>query len=117
MTQEQQGSVVIVSLAGQLDTTAATELGTGLLAEFSGVRRQVILYCEHLSYISSAGLRILLTLHKRLQILHGTVVLASLQAPVRKIFELTGFVNLFPIYETRDEAIRFLAARESKTGS
>jgi anti-anti-sigma factor len=66
---------------------------TGLVFDFSG-----------LDYISSAGLRVLLSARKQLIPLNGTIVLVGLRPFVREVFDMTGFSKIFPIYQTLEEA-------------
>jgi anti-anti-sigma factor len=54
-------------------------------------------------YISSAGLRVLLSARKKVQPLNGTVVLCGLQPFVREVFEMTGFTRIFPVVSNPEE--------------
>jgi anti-anti-sigma factor len=57
------------------------------------------------SYISSAGLRVLLVAAKRLRAGRGTLVLCALGDPVRQVFDLAGFLPLFTVEATRALAV------------
>jgi len=61
-------------------------------------------------YISSAGLRVLLMLAKKLQGTGGRLVLCAMPESVRLVFELAGFLPIFEIEDTRQAAVSRLGA-------
>ena len=82
-----------VSLDGRLDTTTAPELESFLVSNYEGVT-SLIFDCEKLSYISSAGLRVLLTAHKRMK---GAMKLINVSELVMEVLEMTGFSDIWVI--------------------
>jgi anti-sigma B factor antagonist len=82
-----------VALEGRLDTTTAPELDSFLNDSYAGIIALTI-NCEKLSYISSAGLRVLLAAHKRMK---GNLKLTSVCDLVMEVFELTGFADILVI--------------------
>jgi len=70
-----------------------------------------VILCDFSSttYISSAGLRVLLSVTKTLVRSHGKVVLCSLRPNVIQIFTIAGFNQIIPIYPSRDAAIKILS--------
>lgn len=103
--EERVGDVVVVAPMGRIDSTTSADLDTRLLALDAEGRRQVVVDFSGVEYISSAGLRILLTLAKRARDKAGRVALCSLDQSVRQVFDLAGFTALFSIVATRDDAI------------
>jgi anti-anti-sigma factor len=93
---QQKGDVLQVSLTGRLDTLSAPEL-MKLLDE----RSEKDAYCdlvfnfEHLEYLSSTGLRILLMMAKRLG--NGHLFVDNANAVVREIFETTGYMDVVTV--------------------
>ena len=88
---------VIVHLIGRLDTPSSLEIAKDveeLKKEASGV---IILDCTELSYISSSGLRIFLTLRKEAAVMGGKVIVRNICSEIRNVFMMTGFLNLFEI--------------------
>ena len=94
---ERQNAEVIVSLSGRLDTIASQEIAPemGALAEEAG--KTIIIDCKELSYISSSGLRIFLTLRKAAAEKGGKIIVQSISNEIRSVFMMTGFLNLFEI--------------------
>ena len=84
---------LIVAIDGRLDTTTAPDLESFLVKNYEGVDF-VTFNCENLSYISSAGLRVLLTAHKRMK---GAMKLTNLNELVMEVLEMTGFADIWVI--------------------
>jgi anti-anti-sigma factor len=55
----------------------------------------IVIECEKLTYIASSGLRILLSILKSSKVNGGTLLLRNVNDNVKKIFILTGFINIF----------------------
>ena len=95
--QELSGDVVIVKLSGRLDSStaqAAEENFAEVLA--SGVLHLAI-DMSNLEYISSAGLRVLLVVARKVQQANGRVVLFGVVRNVREVFSISGFDRIFAI--------------------
>jgi anti-anti-sigma factor len=71
---------------------------------------RVVVDLSGVDYISSAGLRVMLTLAKRVRDRKGALALTGLEDAVRQVFELAGFLPLFRIEATRDAAVARTAA-------
>lgn len=84
-----------VSLEGRLDTNTAPELEEELKTSLDGVTDFVI-DMEQLQYISSAGLRVLLSAQKVMN-KQGTMVIKNCSDDIMEIFEVTGFVDILTI--------------------
>ena len=82
-----------VALDGRLDTTSAPELESFLSNDCDGAESLVI-DCENLSYISSAGLRVLLAAQKKTK---GAMKLTKVCELVMEVFEMTGFADILVI--------------------
>lgn len=91
---ENEGKVQI-ALAGRLDTTTAPQLEAELNAH-SGAGALEFDFTE-LEYISSAGLRVLLSAQKSVNAGKGTMVIKNVNETVREVFEITGFVDILTI--------------------
>ena len=90
-----QGKETVAALCGRLDTLAAQESVAQFESLQEKARGKVILDCSKLEYISSSGLRLFLTLRKAADTKGGKVIVKDLSADVRKVFMITGFMNLF----------------------
>ncbi|MBQ5347296.1 MAG: STAS domain-containing protein [Ruminococcus sp.] len=82
-------------LEGRLDTITSPNLDSKINEVINGATK-ITMDLAKLEYISSAGLRVLLGALQAMED-KGEMVVCNLTAPVREIFELTGFANLFNI--------------------
>ena len=67
--------------------------------------RQLVLDFAALDYISSAGLRLVLVLAKRLKQERGRLVLCAMQPHVHEVFDISGFLAILDVQATRQEAL------------
>jgi len=95
--RERDGEVVIVRLTGRLDSSAASSAEDGLLVALGGVPPRLVVDMTELSYISSAGLRVLLVVAKKVQQQRGKLALFGLTPNVREVFAVSGFDTIFSI--------------------
>ena len=86
-------SELTVKIDGRLDTITAPELESFLSQNYDGIT-SLTFDCEKLVYISSAGLRILLTAHQRMK---GAMKLISVSELVMEVLEMTGFADIWVI--------------------
>lgn len=89
------GTTLVMALEGRLDTTTAPELEQALKDSLDGVT-ELIMDFEHLDYISSAGLRVLLSAHKTMM-KRGTMKIIHVNEMVQEVFEVTGFSDILNI--------------------
>ena len=85
----------VFSLTGRLDTVTAPELEKALKESLSGVT-DLTLDFENLEYISSAGLRVLLSAHKIMS-RQGKMRLINVNEVVQEVFDVTGFTDILTI--------------------
>ncbi len=89
------GSNLTVGLSGRLDTTTAPQLEAELKSALPGVTSLVMDF-EKLEYISSAGLRVLLSAQKIMN-KQGEMKLIHVNEVINEIFEVTGFIDILNI--------------------
>jgi anti-anti-sigma factor len=105
LREEQVSGVTALSVKGRIDSTTAPVLGQKLEAVVSAPASRLVVDFRDLEYISSAGFRVLLVAAKRAEEAGSRLVLCSLSGKVRQLFDLGGFLDLFAITASRDEAI------------
>ncbi|MBO4263815.1 MAG: STAS domain-containing protein [Bacteroidales bacterium] len=93
----QENGTVTAQLIGRLDTPASLEIAPQMNAVAEQAGGTVILDCTELSYISSSGLRIFLTLRKAAADKGGKVLVRGINNEIRTVFMMTGFLQLFEI--------------------
>lgn len=90
-----EGNTLSVSLEGRLDTMTAPELEAAIKDDLNNVEAAV-LDLKGLEYVSSAGLRVILTVHKALAGKNGLTV-KNPNETVSEVFEVTGFSDILNI--------------------
>lgn len=104
--EEQTQGVTVVAPVGRVDSTTSDALDRHLVKLSAAGTRAVVIDFEGVEYISSAGLRVMLSLAKRMREKRGVLALCSMNDGVRQVFELAGFLQLFAIESSRDRALQ-----------
>jgi anti-sigma B factor antagonist len=102
---ETLGDLTIVRPSGFIDAHTAPELERALNNLVSERRFKVILDCQLMDYISSAGLGVLMGAISTYRQNQGDLKIAQMPAKVFKVFDLLGFSKLFEVFDTKEEAI------------
>ncbi len=103
--KRKEKDALVISLKGRLDAVTNPLLEKDLTELMAGGERFLVLNLGDLEYISSAGLRTILAVTKRLKEKQGKLFLASLRSVVREVFDISGFSSIIPVFETVDGAI------------
>lgn len=93
--KNKNGSTLTISLSGRLDTVSAPQLDDELKASISDVK-ELILNLSDLEYMSSAGLRILLSAQKTMNV-NGKMIVKNVNETIMGVFEVTGFTDILTI--------------------
>jgi len=91
------GNETVIYLSGQLDTLTAIDFEKEIQNVLNTDAAVVVLDGRELSYVSSAGLRLLLTLQKGMTAKKGTFRLRSINTDIMDIFNITGFSSILTI--------------------
>lgn len=94
--KKENGKEVTFVLSGRLDTTTAPQLEQQFQEDLAG-REKLILDFQDLEYLSSAGLRVLLTAHKTMLKQNGGMVIRHVNEVIHDVFEITGFLDMLNI--------------------
>lgn len=96
---------VVVRVAGRMDAVSSPDFEKAMDTWLEGGESVLIVDCGNLEYISSSGLRSILTVAKKLQARNGKIRLASLTSVVKEVFEISGFSAIIPIYDSPQDAM------------
>lgn len=95
ISKQQNGNALTLALEGRLDTMTSPELENELKASLEGIDSLTLDFSK-LEYISSAGLRVLLSAHKAMSGKGGMTV-RNVNEIVREVFDVTGFSDILTI--------------------
>ena len=93
----QEHSTLTLFLEGRLDTTTSPQLDAELAESLTGIT-DLTLDLSKLAYLSSAGLRVILSAQKRMN-KQGRMVVRHVNETIMEVFEVTGFVDILTIEE------------------
>jgi anti-sigma B factor antagonist len=97
LVTEQEKNTLVATFVGRLDTPASGEAAVAVQPLIESAEKTIILDCRELTYISSSGLRIFLSIRKAAASKGGRVIIHGINNDIRQIFVMTGFLNLFEI--------------------
>jgi anti-sigma B factor antagonist len=103
-----EGANVIATVAGEIDGKTAPQVQAELLAALQAGNR-LLVDMTGVSYLSSAGLRMLLLLYRQVAAKKGKVVLVGVSEEIRDTMSMTGFINFFTLADTREAGLAALA--------
>ena len=92
-----EGNQLIAKFSGRLDTAAAVQTAEDVKPLLEAENKEIILDCTDLAYISSSGLRIFLSIRKEAATHGSKVIVRNINADIRQVFMMTGFLSLFEI--------------------
>jgi len=101
--------VTVVDLAGEIDANTAAVAQETILP-LAGAGGKLLLEMTGVTYMSSAGLRLLLSTYRRISGSGGRVVLVGLSDELRDTMSMTGFLSFFVTQQTLEDAIAELEA-------
>lgn len=105
---DKKGDALIAMVAGQVNSANAADLEAQMLALVGEGEHHWVVDFSRLDYISSAGLRVVLMLAKRLHEQSGRLVLCSLQPHVHEVFDVSGFLAILTVADDRNQALEHL---------
>ena len=97
-------NIKVIELAGELDSSTARAAEDTIIPLADNFDR-ILLDMSRVTYMSSAGLRMLLLIYRRISSKPGNVILVGLNDDVKDVMAITGFLDFFTIYDTRSAGI------------
>lgn len=105
ITKRKEKDVAIVAVSGRIDAITAPDFEKNLDELITAGERAILIDLTALGYISSAGLRSILSSAKKLKALSGEILFTGLQGPVEEVFQISGFKSIFKIFPSEAEAL------------
>lgn len=105
-----QDGIAVLELAGRMDATTAPEFSGASQTILAEGNTRLIVDMTQLEYVSSAGLREILGLVKRIKALSGKLAFCGLKPVVAEVFRISGFSAIMTVCDSRQDAIKALEA-------
>ena len=106
--EEMQGGVCVVTARGRLDATASTAFAERVEKLIGGAKPRLLVDFAGVDFVSSAGLRVVLSLTKKIKALGGVFALCAVQRPVLEVLDITGFTPMIEIHADQPSALAAL---------
>ncbi|MBM3143770.1 MAG: STAS domain-containing protein [Chloroflexi bacterium] len=105
ITSIRKAAATVVQIAGSVDSLTSEEAQSFFDAQIGSDHTRLVADLSQVEYLSSAGLRVLLSAMKSTRQRGGDLYLAGLQENVRQVLDLAGFTSIFKIFSTVEEAL------------
>lgn len=104
---EEKKNIKIIKLDGDLDNKSSEKTRNVIMEQIAD-NCKIIIDMKNCSYVSSAGLRVLMIFAKKIKTVQGQGVLANIVPEVEEVMEMTGFGHMLESFSTLDQAVDFL---------
>lgn len=99
------GNYLVLTVGGRMDALSAPEFEAECGRWLAAGEKRLVVDLAGLGYISSAGLRSILSVAKKLKAQGGDLAFCALSGIVAEVFAVSGFVKLLPVFATQEEAL------------
>ncbi len=105
---EEKGDVVVVRVEGRLDAASSPQLEKKINSIIESGHFKLIFNFAGVAYLSSAGMRLMLSVSKKLKNLEGKMVVCNLNEEVMDVIKMAGFNQVLEIYPSEEECFTHL---------
>ncbi len=107
--KSQQDDLSFIAVEGFLDAHTAPQFEKAIQTEVDAGHNRIVVDCEKLTYISSAGLGVFMSFVEELREAGGDIKICGLTPKVRGVFDMLGFQEIFDLVDDQQTAIRRFA--------
>lgn len=104
-TTDKKGDHWVIQVKGRMDAVTAPDFESQCGQAIESGERSLVVDLGGLEYISSAGLRSILATAKKLKANDGKIAFANLTGMVEEVFSISGFMAMFSVHPTVEEAL------------
>ena len=108
ITQSKMEKAIVLEITGRIDTEDAVRLDVSCDQVIQQGKANIVFDFTELEYLSSSGLRSILSVSKKLKPLKCQGVIVGARGKVQEIFDIAGFISLFPMCDTLEKAVRYM---------
>ncbi|PKL85475.1 MAG: anti-anti-sigma factor [Ignavibacteriae bacterium HGW-Ignavibacteriae-1] len=104
-----ENEIEVAKLSGRIDTTNSDEVQTELLGKIASGAKKLAIDFSEVTYISSAGLRAILSSVKEITKKEGKLAIFAMQDNIKDVFDMSGFsaiMNILPDYNATKEFMK-----------
>lgn len=104
--EETKNDIVILKIEGRLDATTSSQIESKVAAITETGKNKLIFNLQNMDYLSSAGMRVLLAVTKKLKSLNGKFIVCCVNDDVLEIIKMAGFNQILHIVSSEDKALQ-----------
>ena len=101
----EQGGWSVVEVGGEIDVATAPRLREQLITLVNKQKYRIVVSLEAVDFIDSTGLGVLISGLKRVKTHDGEFVLVCTEPRILKVFDITGLLKVFPVFDSVDAAV------------
>ena len=105
VTHRKTDTAIVICIDGDLTTNTSPDAESEILEILDGEKKHVVINVENVNFIASTGLRVILSLGKKLGAKGLKLTVCSMNASTKSVLEMSGFTKLFPAYASEAEAL------------
>ena len=107
---ERVAGVLIAVPVGRVDSVSSADFRAVMESGIPPGEKALLLDLQHLSYMSSAGLSVVLMVARKFRQADQTIAMCGLSGPIRSVVSLSGFDKIIPVHESRAAALEAFPA-------
>lgn len=104
--EDKQGDILILRVRGRLDAISTPGAEKKIFDQINNGQHKLLLDFKGVDYLSSAGMRMLLSTTKKLKTLNGKLVVCNVTTNVMDVLKMSGFDHVIELTATEEEALR-----------
>jgi anti-sigma B factor antagonist/stage II sporulation protein AA (anti-sigma F factor antagonist) len=104
--EEKKGDILILHIKGRLDAVSSPGAEKKVFECINNGQTKLLLNFSGITYLSSAGMRMLLSTTKKLRTLSGKLVVSNITSNVMDVLKMSGFDHVLELAKTEEEALR-----------
>lgn len=108
LKEETKGEVFILHIKGRLDALSSPTAEKKIFDAINNGQQKLLLDMSGVTYLSSAGMRMLLSTTKKLRSISGKMVISGMTPNVLDVLKMSGFDHVLELFKTEEEAMRNL---------
>ena len=109
ISEESRAGVTVITARGRLDGTSSDMFAQRLGKAVSGSCPRIVVDFAGVEFVSSAGLRAVLMVVKKVKAANGTFALCAVRGPVHEVLDITGFTTMIDIHPELATALAAVA--------
>jgi anti-sigma B factor antagonist len=111
IAEKKEGNVTVILPDGKIDSTSSPEVEKKINELIDRGEKYLVINLAGTEYISSSGLRVMLSSLKRLRKIQGDLKVSCTRPLVRNVFDMAGFTQIFEFYDREEEALSRFCTR------